>query len=205
VDIWSDWQTVSEELIDRLPSDINGIICGLLLGNVIKRTSKLFEKCKTIDVYELNRAYCDELKSKNIDLRMSFFYTGVGEKTETIPYERFDGREGRYSYLEYISDDEVKMTALDDIYVDQIDEGKKINIIYMGMENAQISALKGMKKIIKRDRPLLVIKLSNNAFLKEEKLWMIANAISSIDFGYEYVIRGILNMGIVLFAYHEEY
>ena len=76
----------------------------------------------------------------------------------------------------------------------------KIDLIKMDIEGDELSALKGAKKHIEQDSPVLLISI----YHKNEHLWQIAKFISSVNKNYKYFLRyyggNLYPTELVLFA-----
>ncbi len=142
------------------------INCGACCGDTIMWF--LFNKYPyyQIDAYEGDKDFAEKMK-KNID--------GIG--ASNIIY-----------YNEYIGTDSESANDLEIRY-----SGKKVTLINMDIEGAELNVLIGLKKLIKRDKPVLAI----CAYHKPEDLIELVDFIKLVDADYHVYLRKYSNGGPV--------
>jgi len=111
------------------------------------------------------------LKSKVSELNLSSLnclQLGAWEKSTILKFDASGNPSASFSDIGMV---EIKVVAMDDF----IPENFHTNFIKMDIEGAELSALKGMVQVIKRDYPHLAI----SAYHKPQDLWEIGNFLSS--------------------------
>ena len=92
------------------------------------------------------------------DGRINIVNAGVGRKTETLFVHRADSNLGHSLSNSADAGDTVNVVALDDYFLDQ-----RISFLKADIESYELDMLKGAEKIIRRDRPKMVICIYHNA------------------------------------------
>lgn len=185
------------------------IIGGYLVENILVRTKEFWEAAEQVEVYELNRVFSEQLKEKYSDSSIRIHYGGLGEKTEIISYDRYDGVYGHYGYLDFISDEDVPMYSLDEEELssgcDCTEKKEKVDLVILRMINAETAALKGMKRLLARNRPALMLDGFGGHWLNQEEFtWNIACLLDSWGLEYRFVYRNIHRLGGFLCAIPKE-
>ncbi len=182
---------------------INGkktIINGPFIGDVIKITRDIWENSDSVDVYEINSLYCEELKKEYLNDtmfdHMSFDCAVLGERDGLVNIMERDREHG---YLDYISSNSINKIAIDSICNNE--KNNKVGLIILVIVNAVEPALLGMKETIMRDKPVLIMQTGGHFTLQHEYYFNIMNLIESWGLSYKYINRPIPNRGNFLWAY----
>jgi len=98
------------------------------------------------------------------------------------------------SHLSDAGDTTIQCVAIDDIL-----HGEQINLIKMDVEGAEVETLKGMRNIIERQNPHLLI----SAYHAPEHLYEIADLITSWNLQYRLYLRvhEYNTFGTVIYAF----
>lgn len=188
------------------------VIAGPFLKDVLEKTRILWEDSDLVDVYEVNSLFCDMLKKKyyndHLGDRISFYSGVVGEHNMTNSIDKYDGDDGAYAYLKYISGNTINIISLDSVYVkkEKLVNGinayeERVGLIILTIENGAVPALLGMKELIYRDQPNLIIRTRGHFTLQKEYYWNVMNLIDSWGLEYKFVNRNIFNTGACLCAF----
>ena len=118
------------------------------------------------------------------DKRVVLIKAGVSDETRTIQYQNT-------TCASYITKDideynllEGKLVAVDDLVSDGAIK-EKVTYVKMDIEGAELDALHGMEKMIKRDKPKLAISI----YHKPEDFWEIPLFIYKMVPEYNFILR----------------
>jgi len=200
---YSFWEMYSEgEYFEpgfyHLSDDESFVDCGAYTGDTVYRFLDAVKgKYDSIYAFELAKENYSRLVKNIGGMNKVFLYNmGVWDENTSIDYgKEKDGLEESFSILKSDNSTEGKVVRLDDIL-----EGKKVSLIKMDIEGAELNALMGAEKILKEQKPKLTICL----YHKLEDLWTIPQYIKKVVPEYKIGVRhhqyGTMS-GTVLYAY----
>lgn len=159
---------------------------------------------KAIDLKMLTgvkKVYAFEADPKNYEYCQSIKQKEAFEEAQIYPYGLWSGRETMRFHATgdsgaLFSDNgsiEVETCALDDI----VDSSDKITFIKMDIEGAELEALKGCSKTIKRDKPKLAVCI----YHKPEDMYELPMFIKSLVPDYRLYMRAYSNREIEMVLY----
>lgn len=199
-DVWDKLQYYDGDFFDL--SKVNCIVdCGAYIGDSFLSFSTEYKKRSGKD-YE-GIAYLfdpDAGNQKKIKENCNYskadikaLQLGAWEETGILSFEADDnfGNAGKIANDGNIS---IKVDTIDHIVKDN-----RVDFIKMDIEGAELNALKGAQKSIKRDHPILAI----CAYHKRDDLMLLPEYISDFDLGYKFYLRaygGPYSIELVLFA-----
>ncbi|KKW94086.1 hypothetical protein YP76_05625 [Sphingobium chungbukense] len=101
------------------------------------------------------------------------------------------------SHLSDAGDTTIQCVAIDDILY-----GEQINLIKMDVEGAEVETLKGMRNIIERQNPHLLI----SAYHAPEHLYEIVDLINSWNLRYKFHLKvhEYNTFGTVIYAFPDD-
>ncbi|MFN7684422.1 MAG: FkbM family methyltransferase [Oligoflexia bacterium] len=168
--------------------------CGACVGDTVKHIRK--------EQYPVDALYLFEPDPKNYqnlvaELRngplppngAQVFPCGVSSRFETL---RFSSSKGAASAFAQSGDIQVTCVSLDDTLA-----GCRPNFIKMDVEGAELAALRGGRRLIETNRPILAI----SAYHQPKDLWEIAHLIEGWDLGYDFYLRQHMFTGFDLVLY----
>jgi len=155
--------------------------CGACIGDISMLFAGLVGERGEVHLFDpvpLHTRYCQLQSSMNPSLSKIFRINAkaVGDITRDFMGEKNDSDEIRPGGL---SVDSFTMTTLDDYA--EVKDIKRVNLIKMDIEGAEMSALKGASKIIRKFKPMLAI----SAYHKPEDLWQIPIKIKELNVKYK--------------------
>lgn len=183
--------------LDLLPS-----LCGLTIVDVGAYTGdSMLDFVETYGEKSYKKAYCYEITP---DIFIKLQKNLAGYRNIIYKNKAVKNRSGRV-FVDENGDLSSNRTAksgiftLESVSLDE-DIKEKIDLIKMDIEGDELSALKGGKRHIKEDSPVLLISI----YHKNEHLWQIAKFISSVNKNYKYFLRyyggNLYPTELVLFA-----
>ena len=89
------------------------------------------------------------------------------------------------NHMSKITDEETGCVEIDVTSIDEVLEDRKCCFIKLDIEGAELEALKGAEKTIKRDRPILAVCV----YHKKEDIWEIPSYILSLVSDYKFFLR----------------
>lgn len=149
---------ISEVLIS-LPSYPVIVDCGGFTGDLMVSLERHGIDYKEVHSFEVNsqlfNVMCENIKARKIEDKFIPIHKGVWDKTGTAMFS-FDPRD--------ISGGNIRETlehgeSVEVIQLDDYCEDKKIDFVKMDIEGAELNALRGGIRTIRRDRPILAISL----------------------------------------------
>lgn len=176
-------QYFGNDLIEKAGTNI--IDCGAYTGDTLRRFMNKLEDDSSYQYYAF------EAEKKNYDILLNSckdipnvhaYNIAVWDKQEELFFDNDDNTDKVSGRIIEIGDDSKKVAAdsLDNVIGD-----KKIDMITMDIEGAEIGALNGAKKIIKKWHPCLAI----SAYHKLEHLWEIPILIKEMNNNYQIYFR----------------
>ncbi|MBO6179394.1 MAG: FkbM family methyltransferase [Selenomonadaceae bacterium] len=181
-------QYFPQEIKSRFVKDEVFLDCGAYIGDTIeefrRQTNDVFKK---IYAFEMNSDIYKKLQESPVvkDNRIVTMNKGVSDKTGTVRYRSDDGDSSyamwdvnlfEANYAEIVSiDDMVEKGALTE----------KVTFVKMDIEGAEMDALKGMKNLLKRDKPKLAVCI----YHKTSDLTLIPEFIKETVPEYKFIIR----------------
>lgn len=151
-------QYFPEEVVERISEGATFIDCGAFTGDTVEEFRRqVKDNFKKIYAFEMDSVNFEELKNSHAtkDDRIMLINKGVSDKKTQVNYSRSGcpsyvaGAPNSFNYCaEVIPVDEM------------IKEGEikeKVSFVKMDIEGAEMDALRGMKEMIVRDKPVLAI------------------------------------------------
>ena len=186
------------------PSDIKGwnypskfVDCGAFTGDTLLSLHKKAGKIKSVMAFEPDPTNFEKLKNLSAKAHIAdetiLIPCGVYSENKQL---NFSASNNGSSAINADGGFSIQTIALNDTIM-----GYKPDIIKMDIEGAEIEALKGSIKIIKKERPNLAICIYHTP----EHLWQIPNLINNWNLGYKLYLRvfGYQSFELVLFAVKE--
>ncbi len=210
LELYSPNQYFIPEMCKRMKRDEVFIDCGSYIGDTLESFKKISKNnFMKIYAFELDKNNFRRLSKNTVskDGRVVLFNAGVGDRNENIEYAQFDNRFGScgFAFTEHavelgahIATSEIK--SVDSMILDGIIK-EKITFVKMDIEGAEMQALKGMEKMIKRDMPKLAICI----YHRPQDMWEIPMYIRNIVPTYKLYIRhhDFVDNETVLYAFDE--
>lgn len=194
VELYSPNQYFIPEMCERMTEDEVFVDCGSYIGDTLE-SFREFSKDRFLKAYEfeldINNFNRLSKNAASQDSRVVLINAGVGNRNERIEYAQYDNRGGScgFAFTEHavrlgahIVTSEIK--SVDSMIQDGFIK-EKITFVKMDIEGAEMQALKGMEKMIKRDMPKLAICI----YHKPQDMWEIPLYIKSIVSTYKFIIR----------------
>lgn len=151
-------QYFPEEVVERISEGATFIDCGAFTGDTVEEFRRqVKDNFKKIYAFEMDSVNFEELKNSHAtkDDRIMLINKGVSDKKTQVNYSR----SGCPSYV--AGDPNSFNYCAEVIPVDEmIKEGEikeKVSFVKMDIEGAEMDALRGMKEMIVRDKPVLAI------------------------------------------------
>ena len=182
-----------EELFEEpqyFPADImklseteNVADCGAYIGDTLETFHELVGgKCEAYYAFELDPENYGKLQEKAKEKRFSYvtpYPYGVWSKTGDMTYGTMSSSDS-YSIYNQRETQRAHVVALDDCLKD-----KKVSLIKMDIEGAEMEALRGCKKIIKTQSP----KMAVCVYHRLEDMWQIPRYLKSVHREYKIYMR----------------
>ncbi|MGE4280558.1 MAG: FkbM family methyltransferase [Magnetospirillum sp.] len=183
------------DIYDRC--DFTYIDCGAYTGDTIKKALDYTGKrLKTVFAFEPDlsnfSALVNECRSPELENTAIHLYPcGVWNHTGVVNFSN-DGTSSSKISLDK-GNCTVPVVALDDVIIN-----KKVDLIKMDLEGAELMAIEGCKNIIRSQSPSLAISI----YHKPEDLWEIPLYINSLNPGYNMYVEtyGFMGFETVLFC-----
>ena len=162
------------------------IDCGAFNGDTLemflKKTKNKFEKYFAIEPIEENvSAMQNNIKLLNDDIKnkINILQYAVGNKNEVLKFKN-SGKSSRLT-------DEVDFTFVKSVKLDDLLSAEKPTWIKMDIEGAELNAIKGAAKAIKKYKPKLTICV----YHRSSDLWKIPLEIKKICDDYKFYLRRV--------------
>jgi len=131
--------------------------------------------------YKPTKVYAFEPSKRQIsELNETIKLNSVSDKIEIVPYGLSDK-----SDICLIHDQRQMMSEVPAITLDSFCHDKRIALIKLDIEGAELSAVQGAEATIRRDRPILLISI----YHRPEDFFEIKPLIDSWGLGYNFMIR----------------
>lgn len=166
-------ETFSEHLKkfmeEHLPREKgNFVLCSAFSKDKIAHLEKvgkgMYDK---LYAFELNRLYIPHELTGQIGDDTEVINACLGEKNFRLTKEMRGNGYNIYNWLDSCSDDFIQVKSLDEM----IDKGEiegRINLVRLCIGSGTGPALRGMKKVIQRDKPLLILQPGGHWLMPEE-------------------------------------
>lgn len=168
------------EDIPLLYPSLSFVDCGAYDGDTLL---KIVNKNLPIDFFAAFEPDIDNIAKLNRNLQMKIkaegmiFPCGVWNESTQL---RFNGGTGSSSHISEDGETVIQAVAIDEVILN-----RPVNFIKMDIEGAEIQALLGAEKTIKKYTPILAI----SAYHKHDDLWTISDLIDSWDLDYNLFLR----------------
>lgn len=156
------------------------IDCGTYDGqNIVDFLLRFEGEGKKVYAFEPDRINYEKCVNKFKEYKNVEIYNyGLSEKNEKMYISNaLDGIQSNIVLYKDENNEEISLVSLDEICGD-----KKIDMIKMDIEGFELQALKGAKKILKEQLPVLAISI----YHKREDIWELPNFIMSISDKYRF-------------------
>jgi FkbM family methyltransferase len=167
--------------IEVVPSPIHLVDCGAYVGEFLDYANERNFSIGSYYAFEPDPTNYERLRSRMQKLPVNVpgvsFPLGVAEQSKQVRFSA-DGTLG--AAISEHGDTVIQVTSLDNALVNI-----PINYIKMDIEGAEMDALHGAIKLLKKRRPSLAI----SAYHKPEDLWLIGLWLDGLDLGYKFAIR----------------
>lgn len=208
-DMMTGAQYFPEEIKSRFTGDEVFLDCGAACGDSIEAFRNQTADCyKAIYSFEMDdENYKSLLNNPQAQgSRINCIHAGVSDCNRRIAYRKDQDicpsyvLEGTFNRDKEIILGEVELKSIDSMVADGTIR-EKVTFVKMDIEGAEMDALRGMEKLMKRDRPKLAICI----YHKLEDIWELPTYIKSIVPEYTFIIRhhSHLHAETVLYAYIE--
>ena len=164
--------------------------CGAFVGDTVEQY--IFTHCGKfgkIFAFEPDIVNCNAMRARIerlnkewalSDDKIELVNAGVGIKTSIGVMENQDGLGSRISTNSELSEETIKIYALDEFFKDQ-----KIDFLKADIESFELDMLRGAENIIRRDLPKLAICIYHNA----SDLYQILLWLKDLNLDYKFSIR----------------
>lgn len=178
------------------------VVCGFFTQELIDGIVVPLLSDADVDVFEGNEKYAhylnEKYQGKSLNYKVNVRNVVPGFHSELITEEKYDGRFGKYGYLEFLSGESVKSEPLDKYYT----ETDEVGLVVIDFENATSNVLRGAEQLIKSKRPYILTKCAGNpASAPDEYPWSIIELINEWKEGYSFALCSIPQHGLWLCAF----
>lgn len=181
--------------LPRYASPLRLIDCGAFTGVAIHKFLKAGYAVESFVAFEPDQANFERLASRSFPVSRGLCIPcGTWSATTQL---KFASENSMGSCLSEEGDTIVQCVAIDDIL-----HGEPINLVKLDVEAAEIETLKGMERIIREQRPNLLI----SVYHTPSHLYEIAELIHDWALGYRFHLRvhEYNTFGIVLYCVRDE-
>lgn len=174
------------EIKSRFTKDEVFLDCGAASGDSIKDFVEQSGNCfKAVYSFEMDDDIFEALASNPLtrDSRVTIIHAGVSNENKYVKYNKIACPTYKNLYGAEL-EGEAELKSIDSL----VDDGtikEKVTFVKMDIEGAEMDALRGMEKLMKRDRPKLAICV----YHKPEDLWEIPLYIKHIVPEYTFILR----------------
>lgn len=191
-----------EKIMPKLTENEFLVDCGAYNGNTIKNFMDYTKnKFKKIVAFEPDKSNYKELINfinkvdKNISKKIIPYPYGVGEIEEEKMFISGLGMAGRFGIDS--NSNNAKIVTLDNIL-----KNDSISFLKLHVEGEEYRALKGGLKVIRKNRPIIIITIYHNM----EGLWMVPRLLMEEleDYYYYHRLHGYCGNESVLYAFPKE-
>ncbi|KHM51283.1 hypothetical protein NZ47_11410 [Anaerovibrio lipolyticus] len=158
-------------LAEHLPREKgNFVLCSAFSKDKIAHLEKAGEgKFNKLYAFELNRLYIPHELAGQVGDNTEVINACLGEKKFQLTREERGNGYNIYNWLDCCSDDFANVRSLDEMLEGGEIEGR-ISLVRLCIGNGTGPALRGMRKMIQRDKPLLILQPGGHWLMPEECL-----------------------------------
>ena len=181
--------------LPRFAGPLRMIDCGAFTGVAIHKLLKAGYVIDSFVAFEPDAANFATLAARNFPVRRGLCLPlGTWSATTQL---KFSSGSAMASHLSDDGDVTIQCVAVDDVL-----HGEPINLVKLDVEGAEIETLKGMQRIIREQRPNLLV----SAYHTPDHLHQIADLIDDWKLGYRFHFRvhEHNSFGVVLYALQDE-
>ena len=181
--------------LPRFTEPLNVVDCGAFTGVAIHKLIGAGYELDTVVAFEPDMASFATLASRNFPARRTLCLPlGTWSTTTQLRFAS-DGSMG--SALSDTGEVTIQCVAIDDVL-----HGEPVNLVKLDVEGAEIETLKGMARIIRDQRPNLLL----SAYHTPGHLFEIADLVAGWDLGYRFHLRvhEYNTFGVVLYCLRDE-
>lgn len=181
--------------LPRYASPLRLIDCGAFTGVAIHKFLKAGYAIDSFVAFEPDQANFERLASRNFPVRKGLCIPcGTWSTTTQL---RFASDSSMGSCLSEEGDAIIQCVAIDEVL-----HGEPVNLVKLDVESAEIETLKGMERIIREQRPNLLV----SVYHTPAHLYEIAELIEGWQLGYRFHMRvhEYNTFGIVLYCLRDE-
>lgn len=181
--------------LPRYSSPLRLIDCGAFTGVAIHKFLKAGYPIESFVAFEPDQANFQRLASRNFPVRKSVCIPcGTWSNTTQL---RFTSDSSMGSHLSEEGNTIIQCIAIDDVL-----RGQEVNLVKLDVEAAEIETLKGMERIIREQRPNLLV----SVYHTPSHLYEIAELIQGwgLDYRFHLRVHEYNTFGIVLYCLRDE-
>lgn len=181
--------------LPRFAEPLRLIDCGAFTGVAIHKLLKAGYDVETFVAFEPDPANFDTLATRAFPVRRKVCLPlGTWSKTTQL---KFASDNAMGSCLSDEGNVTVQCVAVDDVV-----DGEEVNLVKLDVEGAEIETLRGMEKLIREQRPNLLL----SAYHTPGHLYEIADLVDGWNLGYRFHLRvhEYNTFGIVLYCLRDE-
>jgi FkbM family methyltransferase len=181
--------------LPRYASPLKVVDCGAFTGVAIHKLLKAGYALDSFVAFEPDPASFKVLAGRNFPAQRGLCLP-LGTWSETTQL-RFSSDGSMGSCLSEQGEVVIQCVAIDDVL-----QGEPINLVKLDVEGAEIATLQGMERIIRDQRPNLLL----SAYHTPGHLYEIADLVSGWDLGYRFHLRvhEYNTFGVVLYCFRDE-
>lgn len=130
------------------------------------------DKFDKLYAFELNRLYMAHELTGQVGNRTELINACLGEKDFRLTKVQRGNGVSIFDWLDFCSDDFAEVKSLDGM----IDRGEiegRVSLVRLCIGNGTGTALRGMKKMLKRDKPLLILQPGGHWLMPEESIYSL--------------------------------
>ncbi len=183
--------------LPRFASPLRLIDCGAFTGVAIRKFLKAGYQIDTFVAFEPDEANFKTLSARNFPVRRQLCLPlGTWSTTTQLRFAS-DNSIGARSHLSDDGNVTIQCVAIDDVL-----HGETVNLVKLDVEGAEIETLKGMERLIREQRPNLLV----SAYHKPSHLHEIAELVDGWQLGYRFYIRvhEYNTFGVVFYCLQDE-
>lgn len=198
-------QYFPSEILSRLSNDEVFLDCGAYIGDTIEEFRKQTgDKFKAIYAFEIDMDnYTNMRKNPQVkDKRIVLFNAGVSNRNCTVTYYHDEKLGSSYTLKNGFDwpESKAELKSVDSMIDDSM-INEKVTFVKLDVEGAELDALNGMQKMIKRERPKLAVCI----YHKPTDMIKLPKYIKELVPQYKFLLRqhGGFNTESVLYAFIE--
>ncbi len=161
--------------------------CGAAFGDSVEEfRTQTNDKFQAIYSFEMDADTYNKLKDSPIvqDPRITTVPAGVSDKNQRVRYQNASCPSYATKGMKYYEEHYADVVSIDSL-VDNGTINEKVTFVKMDIEGAELDALRGMQRLMQRDKPKLAICV----YHKWEDLWEIPLYIHSVVPEYKFILR----------------